>query len=292
MGLGLTLTSVFIRQIGLAVFFGFVVAYPFWRRFARKWFLRAVFPAVLAFIALKAFERGLIAIDRIPRLYDRFNLALARPLYELARMRLGVLKIPIPRVLELLERVCELVFRANKAAKHYMTHGDINHCFTRCGIALIVLAVPPVAPQPAERALDDPALRQHHEAFDLGWPQHGLRQPTKDLFHAFGQVVPAVGAVGEDHLQSVESCLQLSENSQDEHGSIVVLDARGMDNDRQDQPERVDNNMTLASIDFLTGVVTPLAADLGRLDSLTVDDRRTGRPLAPAQRRSMSWSVS
>jgi len=60
-----------------------------------------VVPAVLAFVALKAYERGLIAVERLPRIYDKFNLALAKPLRELTQMRLGVLKVPIPRLLEL-----------------------------------------------------------------------------------------------------------------------------------------------------------------------------------------------
>ena len=101
-GLGLALTSVFIRQIGLAIFFGFVVAYPFWRGLGRKWFLQAVVPAVLAFVALKAYERGLIAVERMPRIYPKFNEGLSRPLRELAQLRLGVLMVPIFRVLELL----------------------------------------------------------------------------------------------------------------------------------------------------------------------------------------------
>ena len=101
-GLGFALTSVFIRQIGLAIFFGFVVAYPFWRGLGRKWFLQAVVPAVLAFVAFKAYERGLIAVERMPRIYEKFNLALSKPLRELAQMKLGVLKVPCFRVAELL----------------------------------------------------------------------------------------------------------------------------------------------------------------------------------------------
>jgi hypothetical protein len=101
-GLGLALTSVFVRQIGVAIFLGFVVAYPFRRGLGRKWFLQAVVPALLAFVALKAFELGMNAIERLPRNYYKTNLALARPIYELLQMRLGVLKYPIPRLLELL----------------------------------------------------------------------------------------------------------------------------------------------------------------------------------------------
>jgi hypothetical protein len=40
------------------------------------------------------------------------------------------------------------------------------------------------------------------------------------------------------------------------------LDIRWMDNERQDQAQRVDNDMTFASVDFLSSVVTTLATYL------------------------------
>jgi hypothetical protein len=100
-GLGLALLSVFIRQIGLAIFFGFVVAYPYWRGLGRKWFVQAVVPAVLAYVALKAYERGLIAAERMPRIYHKFNEALAQPFRDLIQLRLDVVKLPINRLLDL-----------------------------------------------------------------------------------------------------------------------------------------------------------------------------------------------
>jgi hypothetical protein len=74
----------------------------------------------------------------------------------------------------------------------------------------------------------------------------------------------------------MELFFEPAENSQDEHGSILVLNIGRMDDERQDQAQRIDNDMALASIDLLSGIVTPLAADLRRLDGLTVDNRRAG----------------
>jgi hypothetical protein len=34
-----------------------------------------------------------------------------------------------------------------------------------------------------------------------------------------------------------------------------------MDDERQDQAQRIDDDMTLASIDRLSGIIAPLAAD-------------------------------
>src|SRR5262249_32095935 len=88
-----------------------------------------------------------------------------------------------------LERVCELGFVLSKAPEHYMSHGNIDHCLTRCGIALVVLAVPPVSAKPSEGPLNDPSLRQHHKSFDVCWSQHGLQQPHEGAFDTLRQVV-------------------------------------------------------------------------------------------------------
>src|SRR5262249_32964457 len=79
----------------------------------------------------------------------------------------------------------------------------------------------------------------------------------------------------------MKACLRLAEDTQNQHGSVVVLDIRPMDNDRQYQAKCVDNDMAFASVDLLSSIVTPLATDLRRFDGLTVDDRRTGGFLAP-----------
>jgi Dolichyl-phosphate-mannose-protein mannosyltransferase len=98
-GLGLALATVFIRQVGLGIFFGFVVAYPFWRGLGRKWFIQAVVPAVLAFLTLKACERGLIALDRLPRVYGMFNQSLSEFLGDLIHVKRGILRALFYRVL-------------------------------------------------------------------------------------------------------------------------------------------------------------------------------------------------
>ena len=73
LGLAAALGSVFIRQIGMAIVLGFAVAYPFWRGPGRRWFVQALLPALLAFVALKAYERGLTSLERMPRVYAKFS---------------------------------------------------------------------------------------------------------------------------------------------------------------------------------------------------------------------------
>ena len=91
-GLGFALTSEFIRQIGFGIFLGFAAAYPFRRGFGRKWLIQAVVPTVPAFLTLKGCERGLMALDRLPKLYGMFNVSLAEFLGDLIHLKRGVLR--------------------------------------------------------------------------------------------------------------------------------------------------------------------------------------------------------
>jgi hypothetical protein len=102
LGLGTAIASVFVRQIGVAILFGFVVAYPFWRGLGRRWFLQALLPAVLAFVALKAYERGLISLERLPRSYNKSAAATAEFLSFVARGKVGIFKITLVKMWELL----------------------------------------------------------------------------------------------------------------------------------------------------------------------------------------------
>ncbi len=102
LGLGAAFASVFIRQIGVAIFMGFVVAYPFRRGLGRRWFLQALLPAVLAFVALKAYERGLLSLERLPRFYSKFTDSTAEFFSRLARGKIGLFKVVLAKLWDLL----------------------------------------------------------------------------------------------------------------------------------------------------------------------------------------------
>ena len=68
-GLTLALVSMFIRQLGLMIFLGFLVAYPLRRGFNRRWVLLAVLPAVAAAILLSLSEFVLEQIGQLPGSY-------------------------------------------------------------------------------------------------------------------------------------------------------------------------------------------------------------------------------
>ena len=57
--------------------------------------------------------------------------------------------------------------------------------------------------------------------------------------------------------------------------NALVLNVRTQDFDREQQTQCIDQDMTLAPVDFLAGVIAFFAALLGRLHGLAVDDART-----------------
>lgn len=61
-----------------------------------------------------------------------------------------------------------------------------------------------------------------------------------------------ISAISPDPAQAGEATFQ---ERQDQAGAIPVLDVRRMDDDSQDQPERVDDNVPLAAVDLLARVI-------------------------------------
>src|SRR5580658_5073932 len=77
----------------------------------------------------------------------------------------------------------------------------------------------------------------------------------------FGPVdqLSGVAAVGPDQLQTREQSSALAlfvELGQHQLGPVAVLKIGCMDNNRNNQPQRVDHDVPLSSADFLASVVT------------------------------------
>ena len=179
------------------------------------------------------------------------------------------------------EHVCELRFRLFQPSEHDVDHGDVDHRLAGGGVAFVVFAVAAIATQPGEGPLDDPAFGQHDESLDLGWPKHGLDQPSVTTGHSGRKLVAAVGDVGEDHRQSAKPRSRAVQRPQDEERPVVILNACRMDDDGEDQAQGVDHDVPLAAGDFLARVAASTSpAHVRRLDGLTVEDCGAGRGLA------------
>ena len=121
-----------------------------------------------------------------------------------------------------------------------------------------VLGEPATAVEPGDCALDDPALWQNDEALgqiattdDLGYQaRHGDR-------HAVLKQWSGIGGVGKQLLEKRE----LSEQGSDDHQPAIAILHVGRCHQRvQQQPQRIDEDVTLLALDQLAGI-EPMGID-------------------------------
>ena len=120
---------------------------------------------------------------------------------------------------------------------------------------------------PGERSLDDPAFGKHDEAMqfialdDRQLPGAGLGDGGRGL-------LPLVPGISEDKLDEGEeaACAPI----EDEQSAVAILHGGRVDDDVQQQAERVDQDMPFAAGDLL-----------GRIKALRV---KRGAPFEPLWR--------
>src|SRR5439155_22538986 len=105
--------------------------------------------------------------------------------------------------------------------------------------------------QPAERAFNNPSMRQDHKALNIVRALDDLQDPSGKGGHPRHQLA-GVAAIRPDQAQPRRDPAELLE---DPLGAVPVLDPGAMDHDRQDQAQRIHREVTLAPFDFLAVVV-------------------------------------
>lgn len=130
--------------------------------------------------------------------------------------------------------------------------GDDDEGLSDGGELFVVAHEAAVLDDPGEGALDDPSAAEHLEALGTGSPAHDLNDDMCLVLRPFDQ--PAgISAIGESMFdEGVASTGGL------EYGlaAITVLDASGMDLDREQPAVGVGQDMALAPFDLLARVVT------------------------------------
>ena len=104
---------------------------------------------------------------------------------------------------------------------------------------------------PCERALDNPALGQNHEAMWLV-AFDDLQLPATDLGNGCGRLGSLIASIGEDALDKGEQASGAP--IEDQPGAVAILQISAMDDDVQEKAERVDKDMPLATRDFLARI--------------------------------------
>lgn len=120
------------------------------------------------------------------------------------------------------------------------------------GSVFIVLCEASAPTQPGEGALDDPAFWQNLEADCVVGALDDLPLPGAKDLHGGGRDRSLIAAIGEDPLDERE---QTTHRFEHEQAAIPILDARRMNHDIQGETQRVDQDVSLFSFDFLSRVV-------------------------------------
>jgi hypothetical protein len=108
-----------------------------------------------------------------------------------------------------------------------------------------------VAPEPSEGAFDDPPLGYDRETGEVVISFYNLKGAKEAIFRPCDKLA-GVPSVGPDELETSET---LSQEFEDPLGPVAVLEGSLMDDEGNDQPERVHPEMAFSSVDFLAGIV-------------------------------------
>ena len=137
---------------------------------------------------------------------------------------------------------------------HHIDHGNTNHRLTALNQSLIVFGKSSVLPQPGKRAFNNPSLgkddkRVRIRSFDdLDNPALPDHRPLHKL--------SGITAISPDEFKAPPSRTELFDQ---QLAAVTVLDVGGVNHQREDQAERVNDNMTLAALGFLARIVPSVA---------------------------------
>src|SRR5581483_7922006 len=152
---------------------------------------------------------------------------------------------------------------------------------TRLRRMLVIPAQAPVAAQPGERPLYHPAALQGDEAPLPRRTTHD-HHPVRPAMHAQPavQLGAVVLGVRLHHLQARPVLAR--ELREQLPSGLRVIDVGRRDDDRQQQAQRVHDDVALAATDLLAAIGAHLLAALRGLDRLAVDAGDAGRRLPPS----------
>lgn len=138
-------------------------------------------------------------------------------------------------------------------SEHDADHGEADEGDDGSGVALEITRQPAAAADPGEGSFDDPAFRHDLETGGAVAPLDHLDPPRSGLCRGRGRFRPLIAAIGEDPFDEGELATgSLIEHQRD---AVTILDVGRVNGDVQQQAERVDQDVPLASLDLLSRVV-------------------------------------
>ena len=138
-----------------------------------------------------------------------------------------------------------------QASEHDADHGEAHEGGDRSGVALEVAREATVTADPRQRAFHDPAFGQDDELVQIA-ALDDFDNPTAGHGGGLRHTWPLIAGIGEDALDEGEEAARAS--IENEPRPVAILHIGGMDDDVQQEAERVDENMALAARDFLARI--------------------------------------
>ena len=139
----------------------------------------------------------------------------------------------------------------SESPEHDADHGEANERNDGCCVALEVTCQAAIATDPGEGPLNDPSFGQHFKAGSVR-SFDDLQLPGTGTPHGQRHLASRVAAISKDAFDERE---QSSRPPQQVESTIPVLDIGGMNDNVQQQAQRVDQDVPLATLDLLARVV-------------------------------------
>lgn len=143
-----------------------------------------------------------------------------------------------------------------QAPEHEVAHPGVDERLTGLDLVLIVTTQPTEAAPPGKRPLDNPAMRLHGKS---GFRQRvGSFDDLELPAHQRPQILdqrPAIGGIGPDRSKPRQIWPILPQRVRHQACPIPVLHISGGDDDFEDEPLGIDQEMPFASTHLFVGVV-------------------------------------
>ncbi len=134
-----------------------------------------------------------------------------------------------------------------------MNHHDADDRFAGLWQKLVILTQSAIAIEPPQRPLDNPTFGEHFEALGASGALDDLqvdRAMGPQCPHPVHER-PSIGCVSPDPSQAGKL---MPEALQQTFGSVSILHTGGRDRYGEDEPKRIDEEVSLAPFDLFVGI--------------------------------------
>jgi len=163
---------------------------------------------------------------------------------------------------------------SSESAELNSYHGDVYQSLCAGLRGLVIAHQSPLAHQPAEGSLDDPAVRQNLESFGVIGAFYNLdRQFMAKPLDPLGEVFPGVATIHPEDAQPSEPA---QDAAQQQLRAVAFSGAGRSNGHAEHQPQSIHQQVAFAAFDPLAGVKADTAAVTVGLHALTVQNGRCG----------------